>query len=479
MKNSLAIFLILILAFIITPKNSDANNVSVSNVSVTGQNTNLDYSYIQFNLSWSNSWRNDINGSGKAAPYNYDAVWIFVKFKKAVGDWTHAKLQPGTTTTPTGYDVTIPSDGVGAFIYRDANGTGDNTFSNVQVRWNYGNEVTDFESVSIQVFAIEMVYIPQGAFSLGSGGNKTSEFYKYPTTTSTFSVANENVIYVGETNDYLYYNSSTNGGDRSGPIPAAFPKGCEAFYCMKYEITQQQYVDFLNSLTQTQATNRKYTGSSARYAITGSAVGSYATTNLFVACNYLSWNDLAAYLDWAGLRPMTELEYEKSCRGTLTPVANEYSWGSTSITQCTGISNPGANNEVSSNSSANCNYGQGGTAGPLRVGVFATSENSREKSGATYYGIMEMTGNLWERVISIGNSTGRSYTGIHGDGSLDSNGNANVTNWPGADAIGGGLRGGGVLSPTAEGLILSSRIYGAYVNSDNNNVGGRGVRKAN
>ena len=32
------------------------------------------------------------------------------------------------------------------------------------------------------------------------------------------------------------------------------------------------------------------------------------------ACNFLNWNDLAAYLQWAALRPMTELEFEKICR---------------------------------------------------------------------------------------------------------------------------------------------------------------------
>jgi hypothetical protein len=62
---------------------------------------------------------------------------------------------------------------------------------------------------------------------------------------------------------------------------------------MKYGISQQQYVDFLNSLTQTQATTRKFTGSGQRYTITGSAVGSYVTTNPYVACNCLSWSDFS------------------------------------------------------------------------------------------------------------------------------------------------------------------------------------------
>jgi hypothetical protein len=34
---------------------------------------------------------------------------------------------------------------------------------------------------------------------------------------------------------------------------------------------------------------------------------------------------------------MTELEYEKACRGPLMPVANEYAWGTTTISATTAI----------------------------------------------------------------------------------------------------------------------------------------------
>ena len=42
-----------------------------------------------------------------------------------------------------------------------------------------------------------------------------------------------------------------------------------------------------------------------------------------------------------------------------------------------------------------------------------------------------MSGNLLERPVSVGNVAGRSYTGIHGDGTLHANGAATVDYWPG------------------------------------------------
>jgi hypothetical protein len=43
-------------------------------------------------------------------------------------------------------------------------------------------------------------------------------------------------------------------------------------------------------------------------------------------------NRMAAFADWSGLRPMSELEYEKACRGYNTPaVPNEYAWGNAKL----------------------------------------------------------------------------------------------------------------------------------------------------
>jgi formylglycine-generating enzyme required for sulfatase activity len=81
----------------------------------------------------------------------------------------------------------------------------------------------------------------------------------------------------------------------------------------------------------------------------------------------------------------------------------------------------------------------------MRCGIFMANANNtgRITAGASYYGILELSGNLWERSVTIGNTTGRAFTGLHGDGELDLNGNAVVANWPGTNASGAGFRGGG------------------------------------
>ncbi len=467
-----------------------ANNINVSNIRVTGQNTTAgennpaNYTLVQFDLSWENSWRTS------SAPNNWDAAWVFVKYRVGSGDWQHAWLNNTGHSSGTGTSATIDAGlltpgtafhattnpALGVFIYRSADGTGNFSITGAQLRWNYGaNGVADNATVDVKVFAIEMVYVPAGNFYVGSGGTETSAFYMYPTTTNPYQITGEGAITVGTTDGNLYYPSSTYGGDQSGPIPANFPKGYAAFYCQKYEISQQQYVDFLNTLTSAQASTRYPNATTNRHAITVSG-GVYSTTNPYVACNFLSWMDGAAYSDWAGLRPMTELEFEKACRGLETPVANEYAWGTATVAgNAYTLENDNATNEgIASNystSTGNASYDitDGSIDGPLRVGIFAANADNQGRitAGASYYGIMELSGNLWERAVTVGNATGRDFTGLHGNGALSTNGHANETAWPGltsgevTGATGSGFR-GGLWDSNASHMRVSGRYYAAY-----------------
>ncbi|MEI7501010.1 MAG: hypothetical protein WCK84_11255 [Bacteroidota bacterium] len=257
-----------------------ANNIAVSNISLAGHNAVNHFNMVKFDITWENSLRNDIAGTGNAVPYNWDAAWVFVKYRIDSGIWQHAWLDSAGHINLSGSTIatgllnpdqifnTTSNPGLGVFIYRDANGTGTLAIAGVQLRWNYGaNGVNDSATIDIRVYAIELVYVPQGGFYAGSGGTETSAFYKFPATTDPYQITSEDEITVGTETDNIFYNYSIYGGDQLGPIPAAFPKGYNAFYSMKYEISQQGYVDFLNSLTQTQANTRKYTGATHRYAI--------------------------------------------------------------------------------------------------------------------------------------------------------------------------------------------------------------------
>jgi len=374
------------------------------------------------------------------------------------------------------------------------------------------------DTIRVRVFAIEMVYIPQGSFVLGSGGTESGSFTDGSWTsgaTIPFTISSENALSIAASAGSLW-GTSTSGNNTigdAGTLPAAFPKGYNGFYVMKYEVSQGQYRDFLNTLTYTQQATRtanapnsaagtgalitpttyrnglkiKTSGvSSTTPAVYGCDLGGNGTYDEsddgeWIACNYLSWADLMAYADWAGLRPMTELEFEKAARGparTGSPTANEYAWGNTTIDYFSDLSNAGTSSEAigPTRPNANCNYSSASPDGPVRCGMFATSSSSRTTAGASYYGLMELSGNLWERCVTIGNATGRLFTGLHGNGTLDTSGNADVTNWPGTGATGSGDRGGPWNNDNSYARD-SDRSYAAYTFSYRlYHIGGRFAR---
>jgi hypothetical protein len=195
--------------------------------------------------------------------------------------------------------------------------------------------------------------------------------------------------------------------------------------------------------------------------------------------NYMSTADLLGYLDWSGLRPMSELEYEKACRGTAAPVANEYAWGMSSANGIStgSLTNPGAANEgIATGYSASVgNYSVGGVA--RRVGIYAAhpSNSGRVTAGASFYGIMELSGSVCDPAVQARDSNGRVHTGLQGNGALAANGNTDVGIWsPNNLPWRGGFYGNG--SQVSYGGACSA--FGPCTTSRDQNTGGRGVRTA-
>jgi hypothetical protein len=235
---------------------------------------------------------------------------------------------------------------------------------------------------------------------------------------------------------------------------------------MKYEASQQAYVDFLNTLDATKAAshnNPAYTGTPYNFVpyFADRPVGS------------IDKIDFLAFLDWAALRPMTELEYEKACRGyNMVPVADEYAWGNTTIVRTSAVNNPGTQAEtpVSGNANYYVNFATNLNR-PARNGAWANdTTTTREQTGGTYYGVMEMTANQYEFAVTVGTTLGRSFVPNHGDGELNAAGNADVTGW---DLTGAALghRGGGYgetnvmflkVSYRGQAVVTANGVSGAY-----------------
>lgn len=480
-----------------------ANNIAVSNSSIVNQNTTGHYTHVKFDISWENSWRTSTHEK------NWDAAYVFVKYRiPPMNTWYHATLNyvDGTAandgnTEPTGATINAASDGKGAFIYKSADGIGNANYTGAQLRWNYGVDgLNDEDSVEICVFAIEMVYVPQGAFYAGDGSVTTVQGnFEDGVSGNPFYVTSENQITLGGggagslgNNNRTGMPAATNEDFHDGlskTLPAAFPKGFNAFYCMKYEITQGQYADFLNKLNLTQATAR-YMGSynTNAQSITGTHPN-FAADAPDRALMQVNYDDFLTYLDWSGLRPMTELEYEKASRGSrgigFLPTPDEYAWGDVSIKGGPAyvITNPGLPNETvnAATTVGNAAYNYTNNSRSYRVGTFAASiaTPNRVEAGATYYGIMEMSGNAGELAMSVGRSEGRSFTGDHGDGEVTAAGSYDVISWP-TSFWGLGIRGGGYNSPNSQ-LRTSSRSYGHFYTTNATRYGyisGRGVRTA-
>lgn len=362
------------------PKSPLDSNVYFNNISVTPRDDKT--AVIQFDIGWTGSWRTDVN---------HDAAWIFFKYR-IEGDetrtWRHVRLAADKVLNPTGYgqaaganpvsftwgcsskdhkkfdaagdtqfDFLVPdgADGfAGAFVRRADHGMGTASGAKCTVLWDLtaSPDVKKDTNLSIKAYGLKMIYVAEGPFDLGSGGNETGAFYAFQPEKQRgaerervsvggatmviheaadqsndfppYRVTSSNAIPTGKTPGRLWARAAEP--PEGGEIPATFPNGYRAFYIMHRPIPQAVYACFLSSLPPDLA---EYHHESGNHGTDSGWAGWIGKVNddaenpyqfhhgrLKSQCTWwLKWDDGIAFAAWAGLRPMTELENEKALRG--------------------------------------------------------------------------------------------------------------------------------------------------------------------
>ena len=431
---------------------SFANNILVQNVTTTGNNATNKTIQVQFDLSWDNSWRDAIN---------WDAAWVFMKFKDANGVWQHAKLnQAGFNNgSGTANTIQVTTDKIGSWIHRSAQGSGIFNSTNMQLQWNYGlSGLNDVAGLEVRVFAVEMVYVPQGEFNVAKTFNLTWN----PNNRGIASAPGNNFPVINtKLSPTINYNDLFNqitlkikgdaglDTDNNGSIDnTTYPTGYFAFYCYKYEMTEQQYADFLNTLTATQVTTLGLAGTGI--TLNG---GQYFSSTPNKACNNASTERLFAYADWSGVRPMSCLEFNKASYGPLQPVSINY-FGNSCCNHgyvAWGSSNSGPDNFATT---------------ATEVGYADSPNSTKASAGASYFGILELTGSALEPVVRL---ISTSFTSSNGNGVLSSSGTSDIVSW---------LNGFAYDDPNAMMIFIDQHNDGANQPYGSPNYGFRYVRSA-
>jgi len=490
---------------------------------------------------------------------------VTVVFGDYTAGWDSVNLSTFATdhAAPTGSVIATVADGAGALLYRSKDNPGRGSVHFQDVRLRLDEHFKQYEDTHEQAYfwihALRMVQVPQGPYWLGGERGRKGEsncFYDARDPSGPFQVTSEDAIPVvaehaapeadpsqsapvASDEPTLAWNNARQFGEPEG-LSHRFPKGFDQFYCMRTSLTQGEYADFINSLEGEAKTVRyPYLGeNSYRFAIYRGHRYRVAARPLRPV-NYLSWADARAYLWWAGLRPMTELEFEKACKGPERPVHGEFAWGTTRADRIKTIVGDEANGFEALDGNIHAGNGdivlQGGDGGlgPVRADAFAYPgrqnadwlfpsslinldlnslehelvREERVATGASYWGIFGMSGNVWEYVVSAGTKEGRAFEGEHGGGALTALGtpdekldddlfkqylhesgehvtldvsalSGDEASWPRDNARGIGFRGGAFYPPLKRALV-ADRWYASGLkgySARSMDTGCRGVR---
>ena len=400
---------------------SFSNDVQVSNLAY-----NASTRTASFTLNWKNAWTYQ-NGAFS------DAVWLFVKFhpQNGNGTWLHADLENVAVRSSAIYRLVPDKKGTFISLAPGLNYSGDS--QGILVDLILDQSIDQYLNPDIQVFAIEMVRIQEGGFYVGDGRGWNTENHfgdaDYWTSSGLsgkplppYFINDESAISTAKDAPGIT-TVKTEGNILPSVIEESFPKGTETFYIMKYEVSQSQFAAMANTLSARMRNEFSlgFIHGATPLHRNGVRVDIDPSTGLRIFNCDLNNNGVFneetdgtalpfsinqefhtwIYLDWACLRPMTVFEYEKASRGILVPTPNEMAWGNANVSQVlfsTDIINAGKEDEQLANPNLPGKYITGAIT---RCGAMATGlpNPNRTNTSATYYGVHDMTGSMWEITV--------------------------------------------------------------------------------
>lgn len=422
---------------------------------------------VVLDIGWPNAWCNE---------RNRDGVWLVLRGDARRGPLRLRAEGHEQREGRPAVRLDVAEDHLGLFVSPGGPHRGD-------VRWRLVLALDEPAPEHVVAFCVQMVLVPGGPFEAGDDhpvAVRLGAFHRAGDDggpEGPYAVDSEAEIPVGREPGALCYRTHEYRGDLEGPIPAAWPKGTRPFWIMKYELTQGDYAAFLSALPPEWQASRRNDAPRGQEAATCSIEHDgrgFTARAPDRPCNFVSWADTCAWLDWLALRPMTELEYEKAARGPRRPVPLDRPWGTDSCDGLARVVQPSRD------------LAAAGAEAERQL-----TDATRARFGASFWWVLDLSGSLWERVVTAGHPAGRAFCGSHGDGALAADGTATNADWPrtGADgrtADGIGYRGGAEYfarvredDPTNPNSPVAVRTYGAWNGAERyKTYGGRGVRTA-
>jgi sulfatase modifying factor 1 len=206
--------------------------------------------------------------------------------------------------------------------------------------------------------------------------------------TPTVAGAPEGMVFV-RAGEFIMGSPAGEGLDNEHPQRTVY---LNAFYIGKYEVTNEQFSQFVDATGYTTDAEKAGWG----WAWTGEDLaevegadwrhpqgpGSSIEGRMDHPVVQVSWNDADAYCQWAGVRLPTEAEWEKAARGT---DGREYPWG-----------NSAPDGSKLNYCDVNCE--QAWKDSSVDDGYAETAPVGHYEAGKSLYGAYDMAGNVWEWV---------------------------------------------------------------------------------